>query len=191
MCQLIFVSALPGWFSAVAEPGRIRTAGELPFMKVKAVAHLKIRSLAFNRPSLSWCRNTPLNPARLSPIFVRPTAVLSRWKILIPLPANSGDVTGPMRITASWRGMSLSRREICILSGKPIAKRRSAGCYIASPNAIRKCRETWLRFSGLSPRSPGSCVKKACLTCCSPMGATSWRFAQRIYTGLRDGRRLA
>ena len=101
------------------------------------------------------------------------------------------ELWGPMRITASWRGMSLSRREICILAGKPIAKRRSAGCYIASPNAIRKCRETWLRFSGLSPRSPGSCVKKACLTCCSPMGATSWRFAQRIYTGLRDGRRLA
>lgn len=62
--------------------------------------------------------------------------------------------------------------EVCILSGRPTAKRPSAGCCIASPSAIRKCRAIWLRYSDLSPRLPERCVKKACLTCCSPTGAT-------------------
>lgn len=55
MCELLGMSAnvptdiclaLPAWYSVAEEPGHTRMGGELPFMKVMAVAHLKIRTRA-------------------------------------------------------------------------------------------------------------------------------------------------
>ncbi|HGL6549509.1 TPA: class II glutamine amidotransferase [Klebsiella aerogenes] len=58
MCELLGMSAnvptdicfsFSGLVQRGAAPGRIKTAGVLPFTKGKGVAHLKIRSRAFSR----------------------------------------------------------------------------------------------------------------------------------------------
>ncbi len=53
---LLLVS--PDLYSVVVEPGHIKMAGALPFTKVKAVAHLKIRNPALI-PHRQTCPGLP------------------------------------------------------------------------------------------------------------------------------------
>ncbi|RRE43431.1 hypothetical protein EAO28_09445 [Klebsiella pneumoniae] len=171
MCQPISVLALPGWCSAAAGRGRIKTAGASPSMKVKAVAHSRIPSRAFSRRSRNWFRITPLSPVPSSPIFVRPTAGGWPWRTPIPSPANCG---AQLDLCAQWAAKGY--KSLKTGNFHPVGETDSekAFCWL-----LHRLTERYPRTPGnmlgvfsISPPSRVNYVRKGCSTCCCRTGAT-------------------
>ena len=140
MCELLGMSANVPTDICFSFTGLVQRGGGtgphkdgwgITFYEGKGCRTFKDPQPSFQSPIAKLVQEYLSSPARSSPIFARLTAVSLRWKTPTPLPVSCGDATGPMRIMDSSVAINRWKPEISVRSGKPTAKKLSAGCSIS------------------------------------------------------------